>query len=331
MNAKKITALCLGTLMAVGMMASTAMADTINLQLGACQQPEHNTSLAADEFAKRVEEATNGEVTITCYHAETLGTNSELAAGCAAGTVDIYFSALGQYGTYCPQQTVLDAFFMFKDWEHLKRYMESDGYAKIISQVEEATTTHVLGSIYYATRDIYTTKTPVHTVADMKDLKLRVPNEPMPVACIEAMGASPTPINYGEVYMALSNGTVEGGEGGPSSLISMHFNEVSSYLTLDNHQVQTLTFFMSDNAKNKLSEEQYETIKTICEEVCAEYSEIGYQQEQADIETLRETMEIIEDPDVDSFVEACKTVWDAQVESGAWEEGVWEDIQTYRD
>lgn len=330
MKMKKIAALCLGTALVCGAV-TPAYAETINLQLGACQQPEHNTSIAADEFAKRVEEATNGEVTITCYHAETLGTNSELAAGCAAGTVDIYFSALGQYGTYCPQQTVLDAFFMFKDWDHLKKYMESDGYANIISQVEAATTTHVLGSIYYATRCIYTVDKPVHSVSDMAGLKIRVPNEPMPVACIEAMGASATPVNYGEVYMALQNGTVEGGEGGPSSLISMNFNEVSNYLTLDNHQVQTLTFFMSDAAKNKLTDEQYETIKTICEEVCEEYSEIGYQQEQEDIKTLGDTMEIIEDVDTDSFVESCKTVWDEQVESGNWDEGVWEDIQTYRD
>lgn len=301
----------------------------INLELGACQQPDHISSKAADEFAARVKEATDGAVNVTCYHAETLGNNSELAAGCAAGTVDIYFSAISQYGTYCPQETVLDAFFMFKDWDHLQRYMKTDKYADIISAVEKATTTHVLGSMYYATRDIYTKGKPVATVDDLKGLKLRVPNEPMPVACIEAMGASATPVNYSEVYMALQNGTVDGGEGGPSSLIAMKFYEVADQMTLTNHQVQTLTFFMSDKAKKELTEEQYETVNTICQEVCEEYSAMAVEQEQKDIKTLKEYMTINESPELDSFVEACQGVWKEQ--ESAWGKGVWEDIQSIRD
>lgn len=303
--------------------------EVVNLELGACQQPDHISSKAADELAARVKEATDGAVNITCYHAETLGNNSELAAGCAAGTVDIYFSAMSQYGTYCPQETVLDAFFMFKDWDHLQRYMETDNYEGIISAVEKATTTHVLGSMYYATRGIYTKGKQVNTVDDLKGLKLRVPNEPMPVACIEAMGASATPVNYSEVYMALQNGTVDGGEGGPSSLIAMKFYEVADQMTLTNHQVQTLTFFMSDKARNELTEEQYEIVNSICQEVCEEYSAIAVEQEQKDIETLKEYMTITENPEPDSFVEACQGVWKEQ--EGAWGKGIWEDIQSIRD
>lgn len=303
-------------------------AAVIQLNLGGCQQPDHITSLGADELAARVKEATNGAVEIVCYHAETLGTNSELAAGCAAGTVDIYFSAISQYGTYCPQETVLDAFFMFKDWDHMQRYMETEDYGKIVSAVEDATTTHVLGSIYYGTRNLYSAKKEIHSVDDMKGLKLRVPNEPMPVACVEAMGASATPINYGEVYMALQNGTVDGGEGAPSSLVAMNFYEVSKYLAMTAHQVQTLTFFMSDNAKNRLTDEQYEIVKSVCEEVCDEYSAKAVEEEKQNIEFLREHMTVIDDVDTDSFVNACKKVW-AENES-AWGEGVWEKIQELR-
>ena len=302
--------------------------EVIQLNLGGCQQPDHITSLGADEFAARVKEATNGEVEIVCYHAETLGTNSELAAGCAAGTVDIYFSAMSQYGTYCPQETVLDAFFMFKDWDHMQRYMETEDYANIVSAVENATTTHVLGSIYYGTRNLYTAKKEIRSVDDMKGLKLRVPNEPMPVACVEAMGASSTPINYGEVYMALQNGTVDGGEGAPSSLVAMNFYEVSQYLSMTAHQVQALTFFMSDAAKNRLTEEQYETIKTICEEVSAEYSEKAVEEEKQNIDFLKKNMTVIEDVGTDSFVDACKNVWIENEE--AWGKGVWEKIQELR-
>ncbi len=301
--------------------------ETITLNLGACQQLEHISSKAADEFARRVYEATDGAVEIICHHAETLGVNSELAAGCAAGTVDIYFSAISQYGTYCPQETMLDAFFMFSGWDHLKRYMATEEYANLIAAVEEATTTHVLGSMYYATRNFLSKGKPIETVDDLKGMKFRVPNEPMPVACMTALGASATPVAYGECYMAMQNGTVDALENGPSSVVSMNFYEVADYYSLTAHQIQTLTYFMSDNAKNKLSEEQFALIKQICQEVSEEYSEKAVEQENADLDFLRENLTVV-DVDTAPFAEICQTVW-AEYAS-VWGEGAWEAVQDLR-
>ena len=282
--------------------------------------------MAADKFAELTKEATNGEVIIEVFPDETLGTPTEMAAALNAGALDLFVGSLARYGNYYKPITVLDAFFMFEDWDHLRRFMGTEMFSDLISGLEDEVGIHVLASMYYSSRLFWTNK-PVLTPEDMVGLKLRVPNEPMPVAMIEILGGSPTPITFGETYLALRQGVVDGMENGATTALNINIHEVTDYINITNHQIQTNSLLMSGVARNKLSDEEFEIIKKAAKQACEEATVIVLEDAQKDFDFLAQHMTVIE-TEKEKFAEACQDAY-VQFEDN-WGEGVWEYIQSLR-
>lgn len=278
-----------------------------------------------DIIAEKVSEATDGTVIIENYTNAILGTSNETVSMLMAGEVDISMHALGVFDDYNPKQSVMNAFFMFDDWDHYQRCTDTDTYKDLIAKTEEAAGVHYICDLYYATRQMMTNKK-IDSVDNMSGLKFRVPSEPLPVASVQSLGASPTPMDISEVYNALQNGTVDATENSPIDLVSRAFYEVCDYLVVTNHQVQTNCFWLSDAAYSKLSDAQYEALVSVFEEVCAEYSEKQVQAEEEAFEFLYDNVEVLE-IDLTPFKDAMIELWDEYEKDGTWDEGVYESFR----
>ncbi len=304
--------------------AAEPAADAVTLRLGHTQSTEHLVNQSAEEFAAMVEEKTGGSVIIEIYPQETLGTNTELAEATSKGDVDLYISATGQYTSRYNPFTIVEAFYMFRDRDHLFAFYQSDEHQVLVEGLAEACDVHVLSDLYYGARQMTTSGTPLNTADDLNGLKMRAANEPMPIAAFTQLGAVPTPIAFNETYLALQQNTVDGQENPPASISSMKFYEVQDYMNMTYHQFQMLSIFLSDATMQSLSQEQIDALYESAAAVAETHNVAAVELEQTFVDEIGESCEIIE-PDLESFRTKIAPMY-AEFED-QWIEGMFDAIQ----
>ena len=171
-------------------------------------EPFHTASVwAAQEINKR----TNGRYQIDVYPASQLGKEADINQGLSLGSVDIIISGSSFAAKSYPPIGVTYYPYTFRDADHLLAYTKSDVFKELAKGYEDKTGHHIVAVTYYGVRHTSSNR-PIKTCADMKGLKMRVPDVPAYLAMPRACGANTAPIAFAEVYLALQNGTVEAQE-----------------------------------------------------------------------------------------------------------------------
>lgn len=305
--------------------ASAAAGEKITLRLAHSQSPEHLIHATAENFARLVSEKSEGAIQIDIFPGETMGTSAEMADACSTGDVDFYIASTGQYTQRYKPFSIIEAFYMFRDQDHLFKFYESDCFEQLKEGLAENCHVHILAPVYYGAREMTTSKKPLTSPEDFKGLKMRAANEPLPIAAIEALGGTPTPVAYNETYLALQQGVADGQENPPMSILAMKFYEVQDYLNLTDHQYQMMNIFMSDACKQKLNEKQLAVLTEAAEEAASQHNEQAIEQEDAAIQELSTHLEIVE-TDKAAFAEKMKPMYEKFADD--WLEGMYEDIQS---
>jgi tripartite ATP-independent transporter DctP family solute receptor len=225
-------------------------------------EPFHTQSVwAAQEIAKR----TNNRYQIEVYPASQLGKETDINQGLSLGTVDMIISGSSFAARSFPPIGVTYYPYAFRDAAHLLAYTKSDIFKELAKGYEDKTGHHIVAVTYYGARHTSSNK-PIKTCADMKGLKIRVPDVPAYLAMPRACGANTSPIAFAEVYLALQNGTVEAQENPLTTIEAKKFYEVQKHIALTGHIVDHLNTVISANLWKKLSDED----KTIFSEVAQE-------------------------------------------------------------
>lgn len=230
-------------------------------------EPFHTESVwAAEEIGKR----TDGRYKIDVFPASQLGKEADINQGLKLGTVDIIISGSSFAAREYPPIGVTYFPYIFRDPSHLIAYTKSDVFKRLAEGYEKASGNHIAAVTYYGTRHTTANK-PIAKCADMKGLKIRVPDVPAYLAMPRACGANTTPIAFAEVYLALQNGTVEAQENPLTTIEAKKFYEVQKNIILSGHIVDHLNTVISKSLWAKLSDED----KKIFGEVMAEAAERG--------------------------------------------------------
>ena len=301
--------------------------ETITVRLAHSQSPEHLVNKTAENFAKLVSEKSNGSITVNVYPGETMGTSAEMADACSTGDVDFYIASTGQYTQRYKPFSIIEAFYMFRDRDHLFKFYESDSFKKLSDGLAETCNVHILAPVYYGVREMTTSKVALKNPEDFKGLKMRAANEPLPIAAIEALGGTPTPIAYNETYLALQQGVADGQENPPMSILAMKFFEVQKYLNLTDHQYQMMNIFMSDACKQKVNADQLAILEEAAKEAADEHNKQAIEEEEKAIEELGKHLEIVE-TDKAAFAEMMQPMYEKFKDD--WLEGMYEDIQAIK-
>ena len=153
------------------------------------------------------------------------------------------------------------------------------------------------------------TRKPISGMEDLKGLKLRVSIDPVMTGMVEALGAMPTVVSFGELYSALQTGVVDGAEQPIVNYKANSFHEVAPYLILDGHTLGAIQVIITDEAWNKLTEEQQNIIME-AGKLASEYNrQISEESENQVLEELKaEGVTVIEVDDITPWQEACKDV-----------------------
>lgn len=216
------------------MTASIAHAETLTLST-----PDSDTSeitLAAKKFAEIVSTKTNGELTIKVFPNGTLygGDPSAGVKQLAGGSLDLLLNSTSLYATFNPKFTAIAIPYQFRNIEQLRAYLDSDLGQELQSDLGNI---GIKGVDLWSRplRQITNSKLAITSPADMKGMKLRVPNNPLWVEFFGAMGAAPTPMAFAEVYNALQLKVVDGQENPINVPVSAKLYEVQKYATISNH------------------------------------------------------------------------------------------------
>ncbi|MGZ5047713.1 MAG: sialic acid TRAP transporter substrate-binding protein SiaP [Usitatibacter sp.] len=228
-------------------------------------EPYHTAAVwAAGEIKKR----TDGRYDIEVFPASTLGKETDINQGLTLGTVDIiYTGQLFAGRTYGPL-AIGGAPYMFRDFDHWKRYAASPLFQQLADGYQKAGGNKVITLTYYGERHVTSNK-PINRPEDMKGLKIRVPDAPLYTMFPRAVGANPTPIAFAEVYLALQNGTVDAQENPLPTIDAKKFYEVQKYIVLTGHITDALLTIVAGGTWNKLSEADKKIFETVLKEASA--------------------------------------------------------------
>ena len=213
----------------------TAHAQQVTIRWGDVVPATHPSVQMIERIATDVKTKTNGRIAIQAFPAGQLGGSRDMIDATANGVQQIVTEGAANFGAWLPSISIVEAPYIWRDAAHLEKVMNGALGEQFNEQLVKARGMRILGTTYYGTRHITTTSKEVKTPADLVGFKLRVPENDVFKAMAEAWGARPTPMNFGELYLALKQNVVDGQENPLPTIKSGKFDEVQKYLVLSAH------------------------------------------------------------------------------------------------
>ena len=263
-------------------------------------------------FKEKVEELTGGSVVVDVQASGVLGSENDVLDAILGGSTSIDISrisafALTSYG--CNKSKLLSIPFTFENRAHFWNFANSELAPEFLNEPQE------LGlpvrGIFYGEegfRHFFTVK-PVSGIADFKGLKLRVSNDPVMNGMVEGLGANPTVVSFGELYSALQTGVVDGAEQPIANYKSNAFPDVANNLILDGHTLGAVQAVITDNAWNKLTENQQAAVMEAAADTQAFNADLSETAENKVLDELKSSgCNVVDVPDKTPWQEACAKV-----------------------
>jgi tripartite ATP-independent transporter DctP family solute receptor len=208
----------------------------------------------AAKFAELVSAKTNGEVTVEVFPAAQLAQEREGVDLLDQGIVDMTITSLALMDRFWQPVAVTSLPFAWKSWEQADRALAAGVEAKIAEGVMANSNIQILGIIGGGFRDMVFRGEPVTTIAGMKGMKMRSPEAHLWIRMFELIGASPTPVTWGEIYTAMQTGVAEGLEAPALSVTDAKLHEVMKSAVTTNHMFLTYALNINENKFASLSD-----------------------------------------------------------------------------
>ncbi len=295
------------------------------LKLAYVMAPGGPAHEAAEYFAQLVGEKTGGKITVKLYPSAQLGNDSELADLLSAGSVDLVLGGTAPIGWSLPQYGAIEAPFAFRDYEHLDRVLQGDIGQEIADAMSEKRGIKILDWWHRGPRYLTTTNRKVTKPADLKGLKLRVPQLQTYMEAWDILGADTTPITYSEIFMSLKQGIVEGQENPLEVIYTSSFHEVQKYVMKTRHLLGVYMLMVNQATFDALPQDQQNAILETAVEAGRREHELMLKYDQQFSTKLKEKGVQFVDVDVEAFRTAVLSELPKRFK-GKWAPGFFERI-----
>ncbi len=206
-----------------------------------------------ERIAKDVAAKSSGRIEIQSFPAGQLGSGKDMIEAVSAGNLTMTTDGAAALGQFLPQLSVIEAPYLWRDAAHMAKALSSGVLEDMNKTLVEKRQMRMLVPTYYGKRHMTSKDKPIKTAADMNGFKLRVPPVDTFKAMAEAWGARPTPIAFPELYLALSQGAVDGQENPLPTIQSGKFQEVQKFLILTGHIITPRLVIVNDGFWKGLS------------------------------------------------------------------------------
>ena len=246
------------------------------------KSPHHDGALY---FKKLVEEGSNGEIEIKLYPTQLLGTGLQMSEMVQAGALEILAIPTSNMQVLQPALQVLDLPFLFPDNKILDQVLDGQVSDAIYKPMAAK---NILGlSWFYSGFKQFTANFPIRKPEDFKGHKIRVMPAPVLREQFKALGASPVPIDFQELYNALQQGVVDGQENPLTTIVSMKFYEVQKYMTLSNHAFLGYVFVTSKTFYDSLPEKYQKLLRDSARKAGPYERNLVREREKGFLETIK--------------------------------------------
>lgn len=288
---------------------SSSTGEKIILKAGDVIDQNHPYSLAIVKFGEIVKEKTNGRIEVQLFHSSQLGNERDLIEGVKMGSVELCAISSAPAAGIVPNIAVFDLPYLFQSREHAYSVMDGPIGQDFFAQLKE---NKVLGLGWFENgfRNITNSKRPITKPEDLAGLKIRVMENPVPIATFNEVGANAVAMAWGEVFTALQQGTIDAQENPMSVIYLQRLYEVQDYLSLTEHFYAPALFLMSQQVFDKLSPEDQKIILDAAAETTEFERQEAKRQAEEYVSKCEEEGMKINEVDKSLFVEAMAPVYE---------------------
>jgi TRAP-type transport system periplasmic protein len=262
-------------------------------------------SQAPIRFAERMTQRSNGKIQIAYFPDSQLGKWQQMLESVKTGSLAMMYSPAGGSKEFY----VIQLPFLFRDLDHAVKVMDGDIREEWARKHLEKNNIYIFGWQFGGWQSMFFSKTPVKTAADMKGMKFRIPQDKIFVETFQAIGARPTPIPFGDLYLALRQGVADGLAVPTAPIVAMKFWEVLKYGTLTRHMISAFLIHLNGDVWKSLTPESRKLWMDTWKEVTAEVRKMVVDNESDDVALLKSKGMVFTEPDLQAFREATKDVY----------------------
>ncbi len=270
----------------------------------------HPKVVAANNFAARVNKEMDGVMCVEVYPNSTLYGDSKELEALLTGNVQFLAPSLSKFGSYTPKFGVFDLPFVFEDMDAAIRFTKSSEGKGLLNAMSDVS---FVGMGYWMSgMKYFSANKPLIAPSDANGLKFRVQTSDVAKAMIEAMGASPQPMAFAEVYGALQTGVVDGQENTWSNIYTKKFFEVQDSTTQTSHQLLAYLFMTSSDFLDSLKPEVRDQLMKIADEVTQQANEVVKAKEATNRQNVLDAggkINVLTPEQRQKWVDAMKPVW----------------------
>jgi tripartite ATP-independent transporter DctP family solute receptor len=220
-----------------------------------------------DTFRQRLEAATGGSVVVRIFPSNTLGQEREVVQQLQEGLVDFMVSGAAIWGSVAPRLQVFDFPFLWRDWNHVHSIVDGTVGQEAADYLARSVRMRPIAwGDSFGFRHVITRSRDITNPRQLAGLKIRTIQSPIYVKAVELMGASPTPMAFGEVYTSLQTGVIDGYEHDASTTLQQRFYEIASFMTRTGHIAGVLGLWASTTTLARLPADLRATIDTAARE-----------------------------------------------------------------
>ena len=310
----------MASLLASVAMGSAAMACEITLRSSDTHPEGYPTVAAVEHMGNLITERTDGRICVEIFHSAQLGQEADTIEQTRFGVIDLNRVSMGPFNNLIEQTKVVSLPFIFNDTGHMHRVMDGPIGDEILAAFEDH---GFIGLAYFdgGSRSFYNRTRAINSFEDMAGLRIRVIQSDVFVDMMSAMGASATPLPFGEVFSAIQTGVIDGAENNWPSFESTGHYEVAGHYTLTEHLIVPEVLVMSKIAWERLSAEDQEIIRQAARDSIPVNRELWAEREAASEEIVRAAgVEVVEDIDKTPFQDAMGPVYERHADSPALQE-----------
>lgn len=356
MNIKKITAIILTLAMLLALAAcgstgaSTSSAATTAAQTTSAAATTTDTQPAnGSDFTFRVafensmsepvgqglskwKELVNSQnkgVSIELFPDSQLGAKTDIMDQMLLGDNVVTLTDGSFYAEYgVPEFSVFYAPFLFDNWDKVWKLIDSQWYKDMCAKLDEQGLHIIASNWIYGARQLMT-KEKVVSPDDLKGMKIRVPTNAIQTKSFDVMGGTSVAMSLGDVYQALTSGTIDGVENPFATLYGRSFQEVCKYLLVTNHVMNSTTWVCSTQVWNSLTPEQQQLLTETCEQA-GEFNNEAYNASTEDyiqkMEAAGVTVTNLTDAERQAWKDKAMGIWDYAADF-KWSDDLYNNIQ----
>ncbi len=283
-----------------------------------------NTALDAfaTAFRELAEAGTGGAVEVRVFSSGTLGQEREVVQQLQEGLVDFMVSGTAIWGSVAPRLQFFDLPFLWRDWGHAHGVVDGPVGREAADYMEAAVGVRPLAwGDSFGFRHVVTRSRDVNEPSQLRGLKLRTIQSPIYLRAVELMGASPTPMAFGEIYTSLQTGVIDGYEHDASTTLQQRFFEVARFMARTGHIAGVLGLYASAVGLDRIPPELRPKLEAAALEAARRQRAMGAAEDRTATAQLAEAGMTIREIDRGAFLGPAEALWQAQareLDAVAW-------------